>query len=474
LDDRCEVSARLIHDGTEVVVRRRVDETRSRAYIDDAAATASALADTLSGHIAIIGQHDQLTIASPVGVRDLIDRRLDDDGRAARAEYGEAWSSYRSLLDEREAVGTDLRAIERERDIASHEIAEIDAVGVTEDEAAELAIRVARLRNADALSIEVGGALAALGDEDVGGSLDRAIASLRRAVEMDPSLTSTLVDLEDLASLVNEHAGALARALTDLDTDPRALAATEERIAQFGALRRKYGDTPTEIIAYRASAVERLESLGQVLESAATLESRLADASARVRASGTTLRRARRAAADAIGAAARDQLVDLGFRDPFVTITVAEAEPGPQGADRSTVEFASDRSLAAAPVSAIASGGELSRLVLALSLGAGNPDASVLAFDEIDTGIGGTTALAMGEKLASLSAERQVICVTHLPQVAAFADTHVAVTRDGTEATVRVLDADGRVAELTRMLAGLSDSDKGKDHAVELLARASH
>jgi DNA repair protein RecN (Recombination protein N) len=124
-------------------------------------------------------------------------------------------------------------------------------------------------------------------------------------------------------------------------------------------------------------------------------------------------------------------------------------------------------------VSGVASGGELSRLVLALSLGAGSAETPVLAFDEIDTGIGGTTALAMGEKLASLAADRQVICVTHLPQVAAFADVHIAVTRDGTSAQVRILDGDERLAELTRMLAGLSGSDAGRDHAEELLARAT-
>jgi len=377
------------------------------------------------------------------------------------------------VLEEREAIGSDVRALERERDVASHEIAEIDGVGISEEEVTGLSLRADRLRNADALSVDVGSALSELGDDGAGGSIDRAIVAIRRAVEMDPTLGPVLEGLEDLATVANEQASSLAGLLAGLDNDPGALAVVEERIAQFGALRRKYGDTASEINTYRTASAERLASLEGLLEAAATLDVRLDEASARLISTGASLRSARRDAAEAISTAARSELVDLGFRDPVVMITVTEADPGPTGADRSTVEFASDRALAPLPVAAIASGGELSRLVLALSLGAGTADASVLAFDEIDTGIGGTTALAMGEKLASLASERQVICVTHLPQVAAFADTHIAVTRDGTEATVRVLDGDDRVAELTRMLAGLADSDKGKDHAEELLARAS-
>jgi DNA repair protein RecN (Recombination protein N) len=167
-----------------------------------------------------------------------------------------------------------------------------------------------------------------------------------------------------------------------------------------------------------------------------------------------------------------EHLRDLGFGDPVVEFEVTPIEPGPTGADRITVKFASDASLQPAPVARIASGGELSRLVLAIRLAAGRAEATVVAFDEIDAGLGGETALAMGRKLASLGQDRQVLCVSHLPQVAAFADAHYVVERTGTQASVRRVEGDDRVDELTRMLAGLAGSQKGRDHAAELLALA--
>jgi DNA repair protein RecN (Recombination protein N) len=156
-----------------------------------------------------------------------------------------------------------------------------------------------------------------------------------------------------------------------------------------------------------------------------------------------------------------------------VGIRINPSEPGPNGADRLVLEFASDATLEARPASRIASSGELSRLTLALRLAAGVEDATVVAFDEIDAGTGGATALAMGRKLAALSAGRQVFCVTHLPQVAAFADRHFAVRRQGTVATVELVEDEERVEELSRMLAGLPESDRGREHAAELLDLAS-
>ena len=162
-------------------------------------------------------------------------------------------------------------------------------------------------------------------------------------------------------------------------------------------------------------------------------------------------------------------LIDLGFAEPVVELSVEVGQPSKYGADTITLLFASDASLKLAAASAVASGGELSRLVLALTLAAGGADADVVAFDEIDSGIGGSTALAMGRKLSALAESRQVICVTHLPQVAAFGSSHLVVSRKGTVATIDAVDGDDRVAEISRMLAGLTESDLGQQHAAELL-----
>ena len=187
---------------------------------------------------------------------------------------------------------------------------------------------------------------------------------------------------------------------------------------------------------------------------------------------GTALRIARSAAADAISETSVGHLKELGFSDPVVTIGVVEAPAGPEGADKVEVLFASDSRLTPGPVGRVASGGELSRLVLSLRLASGAGSAQVIAFDEIDSGVGGATALAMGAKLASLAADRQVLCVTHLPQVAAYADTHLVVDRSGARAAVRAVVGEARLEELTRMLSGLPDSERGREHAQELRALA--
>jgi DNA repair protein RecN (Recombination protein N) len=278
--------------------------------------------------------------------------------------------------------------------------------------------------------------------------------------------------LHDIATSINESATQVARMLTDLEDDAEDLADVEDRLALIASLKRRYGPTIEDVVTYRKTAGERHDELAEALDASETLDMRVAEAIATLDTAGGTLMGHRRVAAAAISAAAQRELTDLGFRDPLVDILISEAPPGPLGADTASVSFASDAALDPGPISTIASGGELSRLVLALTLGSGASDAALIAFDEIDTGIGGSTALAMGEKLASLAASRQVICVTHLPQVAAFADLHLTVTRTGTAAEIHPLGPEERLTELTRMLAGLSESETGRVHAEELLAIA--
>lgn len=238
-------------------------------------------------------------------------------------------------------------------------------------------------------------------------------------------------------------------------------------------LRRKYGDDLDSVLAFGADAARRADELEALLVDAGDLEAAHGDAVAAVGSVGAALRKARAKAADRLAKGAVAHLIDLGFAAPVVEFRIDRADPGPNGVDRIVLEFSSDASLAAKPAAKIASGGELSRLALALRLAAGIEDATVIAFDEIDAGTGGATALAMGKKLATLSVGRQVFCVTHLPQVAAFADQHFIVQREGTTATVTAVDGEARVEELSRMLAGLPESERGREHAAELLVLAA-
>ncbi|MGD2044180.1 MAG: DNA repair protein RecN, partial [Acidimicrobiia bacterium] len=186
------------------------------------------------------------------------------------------------------------------------------------------------------------------------------------------------------------------------------------------------------------------------------------------------LRVQRRKTAEWIGGEVREHLADLGLGSAMVQIDVEAVDPGPSGGDRTEIRFASDSRLELGPIGSVASGGELSRLVLALRLATRSASTGTLVFDEVDTGIGGKTALAMGSKLAQLALKSQVLCVTHLPQVAAHADTHYVVDRgeDGVARVHQVTD-DERLTELSRMLAGQPDSDVGKTAAAELLENAS-
>ncbi|MGI9584092.1 MAG: DNA repair protein RecN [Acidimicrobiia bacterium] len=469
----CEVSARSRSGSSEVIVRRRMDANRSRAYVDDAATTATALGALMSDEIAIVGQHDQHTITSSTGVRSIVDHHLSSDGQKARDDYAAAWDSYQEIIAQREAIGSDPRSLEREHSMVAFQVEEIDAADLSESDDAMLKQRAIRLRNAEGLASEVGSAVDAFGDEALGASLSVAAAAVSRASLIDPDLQTIKTGIDDLAEAADRISGDLAIYATGLDVDPAELAAVEERLALISALKRKYGDTVEDILIFRKDAAARREELAALLSTAEGIDERTREAIQTVTEAGHRLAAERELAGAIIAEGAIAHLTDLGFSQPDVEVEVVSGEPSQTGTDRIRVMFASDTSLPLAPVASVASGGELSRLVLALILASGTADAAVVAFDEIDAGIGGVTALAMGEKLASLAEQRQVICVTHLPQVAAFGDLHLAVERSGSTTTVRTVTDSERVEELSRMLAGLSDSEKGQEHAAELLEIAS-
>lgn len=472
--DSCEVAARFAAGGVETVVRRSVDGGRSRAYVNDTATSVSALVDTVATSVAIVGQHDQLTITSTGGVRSLLDRSLNSVGRKATRAYAEAWAASQAIAAELEAIGSDVRGLERDLDMLRFQIEEIDAAEIGAGEETDIRLSLARLRNAEALGDDVATALTALSDEGLERNFQTALAAVRSAAALDETLQPVAVRLESLATESHDIAGELAVYATSTEADPRRLDELESRLALVNSIKRKYGDTIDDVMTFRKDAGARENEFAALLEAASDIDERRAAALTTLVDAGAELRAARQEAGVATAQGATGHLTDLGFSEPVVRIDVSEADPGANGADRVTILFASDAALTPAPVSAIASGGELSRLVLALTLAAGTADASVVAFDEIDAGVGGTTALAMGEKLARLADDRQVICVTHLPQVAAFADAHFVVRRDGQIASIEHLTGDHKLTEITRMLAGLSESERGREHAEELLALAGH
>jgi len=471
-----EVEGRFVDgDGNEMTLRRRITTAgRSKAYVDDAMAPVRTLTERTDGMVEVIGQHDQMTLTTPRGVRGLLDGALDAAGEAARASYREAWERLAALRQRARRLGGDRRELERELDLVRYQADEIAAAGFAPGDDAELQARAVRLRNSETLLEGLAAAQQALDDEGAGGYLTAAMGELRRLAAVDPELASLAQQAGEAAEALGAVAGEIAIVAEDLDHDPAELAELEERIALLGTLRRKYGETLDEVLEFGAGATRRAAELTALLDSAGKLQDEIAAAEEQARTAAGRLRGAREEMAGRLAAAARGHLQELGMSDPVVTLAVAEAPLGPDGADRVTLEFASDASLTPGPVGKVASGGELSRLVLALRLAAGAATTEVVAFDEIDAGVGGATARALGEKLAALSRGRQILCVTHLPQVAAHADTHYVLERDGAKGRVRELSGEDRVAELARMLAGMPESEKGQEHAAELLAAAGH
>jgi DNA repair protein RecN (Recombination protein N) len=353
------------------------------------------------------------------------------------------------------------------------QVEEITAAGFSAGDDRALGAEADRLRNRETLLEGLASASDALGaDQGAGDTLGRAAAELRRMVRFDPDLEVVATQAEELVVLVDELIGDVARSGGSLDHEPGRLQAVEDQLARLGDLRRKYGDSLDEVLAYGVEAETRAADLVRLLDHAEGLTAELAASEAETREAAARLGKQRARIADRVATEAVGHLEELGFRTPVVVFSFEDAGLGPEGGDRTTLLFASDAGLAPGPVARIASGGELSRLVLALRLAAGVAEAQVVAFDEIDAGIGGTTALAMGRKLAALAAGRQVLCVTHLPQVAAFADQHFVVERVAAAATVAPVVGPARLEELSRMLAGMPDSERGKDHAAELLVAA--
>lgn len=467
--DTADVQARFVTADGEFVARRRVAESGSRAYLDGSMVPARVLEERAEGILEIVGQHDHFALTERAGVRGLLDGSLDAAGSRALHAYRAAWARVRELRDQRTRLGGDREAMEREREMLRFQVDEITAAGFAADEETELEQAAERLRNAASIIESLRAASASIGDDLFEERLDAASRSLAAAARSDRAIEGLVDRAAEIAALAAELDTDIRRFADDLEHDPTALADVEGRLATLNELRRKYGRDLGTILSYRDEASRRLGELDGLLDRSEELLAALKEAEEHLDAAAEELRGARSAAARRVEVDACRHLAELGFGDPLVRFVIEPAPPASHGGDAVDLEFASDRSLRAGPVASVASGGELSRIVLALRLATGASDAPIIAFDEIDAGVGGQTALAMGRKLSALAEHRQVLCVTHLPQVAAFADTHVVVARQGSVAAVTTVEGDRRLEELSRMLSGLPESERGREHAAELL-----
>jgi DNA repair protein RecN (Recombination protein N) len=471
--DEAVVEGRFLADGHELVLARRFQrEGRSRAYRDGALSSSKALAEALSPIVEVIGQDDHLSLTRPSEVRALVDTSLSASGKQLLSRYREQRERLESLLAAREALGGDQRAMTRELDLVRYQAEEISRAAFTPGDDVMLEQSAARMRHAEELSARLSEARSA--SEQALETIGAATDEVRKAARLDPSLADLAGQAAALAEALADLGRGLRLAMEGMTSDPDAQANVEARLNLLGELRRKYGSALEEVLAFGKEAATRAAELTDLLGRAGTIDSEIDACQRELTETGAKLRDARQRAGAALVKEAKRHLLELGFTDPTIEADIREAPPGPWGADQVRLLFASDHRLEAGEIGRVASGGELSRLVLSLRLaGQRQAQAPVLVFDEIDAGIGGATALAMGRKLANLAKNQQVLCVTHLPQVAAFATGHYLIERDGTKAQLIEVTGEARTSEISRMLAGLPDSERGREAAAELLGLAT-
>jgi DNA repair protein RecN (Recombination protein N) len=469
------IDAGWAEDG-EVVLGRRVGaDGRSSARLGGQIAPISSLADLGGGLVELHGQHQGLRLLGASAQTGFLDRFAGAEHLADVEELALAHGRLRDLRRDLEALDLGVRERERELDLLAYQIREIETVDPQPGQRAALEAEEARLAHAERLlelAATAGAALA--GDEAGADALRTAAASMHAAGELDASAGQ----LAGRASALAEEAAELARDLRDyaerLALDPVRLEEIRVQIAALRELERKYGDGEEEVLAFlaraRTSAAElsgagsRRDGLAAEVEAAVEAVAELAE----------RLTRGRRAAAPALAEAVRAELHELGMEGAEVEVALqSHPEATASGSEHAEFRFSGGPGQPLLPLAKVASGGELSRTMLACrSVLVDLDDVPTLVFDEVDQGIGGRAAVAVGRRLARLAGRRQVVVVTHLPQIAAFADRHVRVRKQGGTASVEVLDGAGRVAELSRMLSGLPESEAAATHAEELLAEA--
>lgn len=454
-------------------------EGRSRASVGGRAAPAAVLVDLAAQLVAVHGQSDQLRLKSAAAQRDALDRFGGDPVRDALAAYRTAYDAWTRIDRELTDLITDRDARTAEAARLRAQLGEIEAVAPDPGEDVELAARAERLANAESLREAALAAREALSSEEGAPDVSTLVGDARRSLDRteDPVLAGIAQQLDDLSYRASDLAVELSSYLADLDEQgPAELAAVEERRAALADLVRLHGSLDAAI-ALLDTGSARLAELDDDDDRVERLTAERDAARAELDQAGGRLSAERRTAAAELGERASEELHALAMPDAALTVDVADAPEAAHGRDSVAFLLAPHPGAEPRPVAKGASGGELSRVMLAIEVVVATTDpVPTFIFDEVDAGIGGAAAIEVGRRLAKLAESSQVIAVTHLAQVAAFATNHLNVVKssDGsiTASSVTRLDGADREAEMARLLSGMADSDAALTHARELLSVA--
>ncbi|HYH28759.1 MAG TPA: DNA repair protein RecN [Pseudonocardia sp.] len=497
-----EVGADTDEDGALIAVRSVSADGRSRAHLGGRSVPVGALSRLAEATLAVHGQNDQLRLLRPAEQRALLDRFAGDTVAGPLERYRAVRAEWQRVATELVERRDGARRLAQEADMLRHGLTEIGAVDPQPGEDVELVALARRLAAADDLREAAAAAQAALvGADDLDPDTPAALALIgdarhRLGGSGDPELAGLDARLGEALALLGDVGTELTGYLDRLDADPDRLAQVLARQAELKALTRKYAADIDGVLAWAAAARERLAGLDTSDEALAALAARRDALAAELAEHAAALTAARTGAAARLADGATAELAGLAMPDARLHVSVVPREAGPDapdalrvgraslvagtdGVDDVELRLVAHAGAAPQPLHKGASGGELSRVMLALEVAlAGADPVPTMVFDEVDAGVGGRAAVEIGRRLARLAARHQVIVVTHLPQVAAYADRHLVVDKSargrngGTRSIVRTLPDTDRIVELARMLAGLDDTDTGRAHAEELLAAA--
>lgn len=468
-------------EGMLIISREITTAGKSQCRVNGRICTLAMVRDLTSGLIDIHGQHEHQTLLATEMHIDILDHWCGADAIALREKCDTLYSRVRELRSELGRLKSDERERARTLDLYEFQRTEIDGAKLQPGEDEELLTERSRLANAEklhALASDVYGSLSGAGQE--GGAVDMlsaALQQLRSMALLDDSLAQAVEDAETALYSAEQAQDGVRAYRDEIEFNPTRLEAVEERLDLIRALKRKYGDSIEEIVTYGQQLSQKLDDLTHSEERTADLEKEIEQAEDELLGVARRLSEIRKAGAAKFSSAVEGELAELAMASTKFEVSFEDSEPSARGIDQVEFVISPNPGEPLKPLARIASGGELSRLMLALkTVMAGSDRVPTLIFDEIDTGIGGRTAQVLGEKLAGVGRTAQVLCVTHLPQIASRADAQFSVRKlvEGSRTVVRLdqVAGDARVEELARMLGGAEDSRAAMEHAREMLSRA--
>ncbi|MGO4958136.1 DNA repair protein RecN [Luteococcus sp. Sow4_B9] len=481
----------VVEDGELLLARQVNGSGRSRAFVGGAQSSVSGLSEIASELATIHGQSEQVRLGIPERQREVLDRFCGPDHAARLEAHRDAFDRRARLLDELDELVTRAQERAREQDLLRFGLAEIAAVDPQTGEEEALTAEMTRLQAMDDLQ-----RLAQQASEALSGSVDgfddspgvvglfgEARKAMEQAEGLDPAAAEVAQQLREVGFVVNDVAASVAGYLADLDADPARLESIGERRAALASLTRKYGNTIDEVLAWSQTSAQRLGELTGSDDRIEQLRAETADLDRTLHLSAEQITATRAEAADLLAALVQTELAALAMPHARLSFELRPLpELGRHGAEAVQLTFAANPGLAAAPLGKVASGGELSRVRLALEVVLADANAGeehgvhTCVFDEVDAGVGGAVAVEIGRRLSALAKHCQVIVVTHLAQVAAFADAHLVVSKstngEVTVSDLRRVTGEDRLEELARMMGGIGSSESSRAHARELLETA--